>query len=97
MTQLAYEPTLFKEGSILGPVKGVIPTPDTGSFFKPKLDIEVKIKSTLDILVFSSEILNPTLDIHILKSTLDIAKFSKSTSNTLTPFMGPNFDRELDI
>ena len=52
-----------------------------------------KIKSTLDILrihlmIYSPE-WDPILDIQILKSTLDIAKIFRSTSDILTPLHGP--------
>ena len=66
----------------VGPMKGVIPTPNTGPFFNEMLDIEAKIKLTPDIQNSTRHL---TLDIQIFKSTLGIGTFSRSTSLTLTP------------
>ncbi len=62
---------------IIGPMKGVFPTPDTGPFLKATFDIEAKIGCA-----FKGSI-------EIFKSTHDIAKLLKSTSDILTPLHGP--------
>ncbi len=79
----------------LGPMKGVLPTCDTGPFFPSDTDIQTEINfgrhqhSELSTR-HSTPHLSLTLDTLISKSTLDITQYFESTSDTQTPFMGPS-------
>ena len=79
---------------ILGPMKGVLPTPDTGPFFPSDTDIQTKInfsrhRHSESSARHSTPYFSPTLDTLISKSTVDITQYFESTLDTHTPFHGP--------
>ncbi len=79
--------------SLLGPLKGVFPTPDTGPFFPSDADIQPKINVARHR---HSELVVRHLTLHfsstltvIPKLTPDIAQNFEPTPDTQTPLHGP--------